>query len=151
MCSRKNWVFLFGALINLTVRVDAYFHPIKRTYPIQSGPFFRAAPNWGKPAKHFLFLRTLQKGQTSYCLLFNSSSIDTMRKVHLVVVFFEKRVWQNEINNESKSEFGLLQNSGQLRYLAVWINHHHQDMLIAWIHTWLSCYSSQSSLGKSSR
>ena len=25
-CSRKNFVFLFGALINLTVRVDAYFH-----------------------------------------------------------------------------------------------------------------------------
>ncbi len=64
VCSRKNLVFLFGALINLTVRVDAYFHPIRMTYPIQPGPFFRAAPNWGKPAKHFLFLRSLQKGQT---------------------------------------------------------------------------------------
>ena len=31
------------------------------TYPIQPRPFFRAAPNWGKLAKHFLFLRTLQK------------------------------------------------------------------------------------------
>ena len=47
-CSRKNFVFLFGALINLTVRVDAYFHPIRMTYPIQPGPFFLAAPNWGK-------------------------------------------------------------------------------------------------------
>ena len=28
------------------------------TYPIHPGPFFRAASNWGKPAKHSLFLRT---------------------------------------------------------------------------------------------
>ena len=54
ICSRKNFVFLFGALINLAVRVDAYFHPIRMTYPIQPGPFFRAAPNWGKPAKYSL-------------------------------------------------------------------------------------------------
>ena len=71
---------MFGALINLTVRVDAYFHQVRLTYLIQPGPFFRTALNWGKPAKHFLFLRTLQKGQTSYCPLFNSSSISTMRK-----------------------------------------------------------------------
>ena len=32
----------------MTVRVGAYFHPIRMTYPIQPGPFFRAAPNWGK-------------------------------------------------------------------------------------------------------
>ena len=44
-CSRKNLVFLFGALINLTVRIDAYFHPIRMSYPIQPGPFFWAAPN----------------------------------------------------------------------------------------------------------
>ena len=44
--------------------VDAYFHPIRMTYPIHPGPFFRAAPNWGKPAKLSLFLRTFQKGQT---------------------------------------------------------------------------------------
>ena len=31
--------------------VDAYFHPMRMTYPIQPGSFFRAAPNWGKPAK----------------------------------------------------------------------------------------------------
>ena len=67
MFSRKNFVFLFGALINLTVKVDAYFHLIWMTYPIQPGPFFRAAPNWGKPAKHFLFLRSFRTGQTSYC------------------------------------------------------------------------------------
>ena len=54
ICSRKNFVFLFGPLINLTVRVDAYFHPIRMTYPIQPGSFFRAAPNWEKPAKHYL-------------------------------------------------------------------------------------------------
>ena len=35
------------------------------TYPIPPRPSFRSAPNWGKPAKHFLFLKTLQKGQTS--------------------------------------------------------------------------------------
>ena len=57
-CSRKNFVFLFGVLINLTVRVDAYFPPIKMTYPIHPGSSFRAAPNWGKAAKHFHFLRT---------------------------------------------------------------------------------------------
>ena len=64
MCGRKNLVFLFGALINLTVRVDAYFRPIRMTYPIQPGPFFRAAPNSGKPAKHFLLLRSFRSGQT---------------------------------------------------------------------------------------
>ena len=47
-------VFLFGVLINLTVRVDAYFHPIRMTYPIHPGPSFRAAPNWVKAAKHSL-------------------------------------------------------------------------------------------------
>ena len=75
-CSRKNFVFLFGALINLTVRVDAYFHPIRMTYPIQPGPFFRAAPNWGKLAKHSL--RSFRTGQTySLSALFNSSRIKT--------------------------------------------------------------------------
>ena len=54
MCSRSNLVFWFGALINLTVRVDAYFHLIRMAYPIHPGPFFRAAPNWGKAAKHSL-------------------------------------------------------------------------------------------------
>ena len=48
-CSRKNLVFLCGELINLTVRVDAYFHPIMMTNPIQPEPFSQAAPNWGKP------------------------------------------------------------------------------------------------------
>ena len=54
LCSRKNFVFLFGVLINLTVRVDTYFHPIRMTYRIHPGPFFRTAPNWGKAAKHSL-------------------------------------------------------------------------------------------------
>ena len=53
-CSMKNFVFLSGALIDLIVRVDTYFHPIKMTYPIHPGPFFRAAPNWGTAAKHSL-------------------------------------------------------------------------------------------------
>ena len=47
-CSRKNLIFLFGTLINLTVRVDTYFHPIRMTYPIHPRSFFRAAENWGK-------------------------------------------------------------------------------------------------------
>ena len=38
-CSRKNLVFLFGVLINLTVRVDTYFHPIRMTYPIHPDHF----------------------------------------------------------------------------------------------------------------
>ena len=38
----------------MTVRADTYFHPIRMTYPIQPGPFFQAAPNWGKAAKHSL-------------------------------------------------------------------------------------------------
>ena len=37
----------------MTVRVDAYFHPIRMTYPIQPEPSFRAAPNWGKPPNTF--------------------------------------------------------------------------------------------------
>ena len=41
LCSRKNFVFLFRMLINLTIRVDAYFHLIRMTYPIQPGPFSR--------------------------------------------------------------------------------------------------------------
>ena len=61
ICSRKNFIFLFGALINLTVRVDTYFHQIRVTYPIQPGPFFRAVINWGKAAKHSLFLWTFLK------------------------------------------------------------------------------------------
>ena len=51
VCSRKNFVFLFGALINLTVRVDTYFHPIRMT-SYSSRTIFQAAPNWGKAAKH---------------------------------------------------------------------------------------------------
>ena len=31
--------------------VDAYFHSMRMTY-IHPGPFFRAAPNWGRLAKH---------------------------------------------------------------------------------------------------
>ena len=70
-CSRKNFVFLFGAFINLTVRVDAYFHPIRMTYPIQSRPFFQAAP------KHFLFLRTSSTRTDAFtvCSLDSSSII----------------------------------------------------------------------------
>ena len=34
--------------------IDTYFHPMRMTYPIQPGPFSRAALNWGKPAKHSL-------------------------------------------------------------------------------------------------
>ena len=34
--------------------VDAYFHSMRMTCPIHPGPFFRAAPNWGRPAKHSL-------------------------------------------------------------------------------------------------
>ena len=48
MCSRKNLVFLFGALIDLTVRVNAYFHPIIPDH-------FSGQHQIGeKPAKHSL-------------------------------------------------------------------------------------------------
>ena len=66
-------------LINLTVRVDAYFHPIGMTYPIHPGPFSGQHQISESPL-NTLFLKTLQKGQTSYSPLFNSSSIDSMRK-----------------------------------------------------------------------
>ena len=73
ICSRKNF-----ALITLTVRVDAYFHPIRMTYPIQPGPFFRAAPNWGKAAKNFLFLRTFSTRTDAFTVRsHDSSSITT--------------------------------------------------------------------------
>ena len=51
---RKNFVFLFGVLVGLVVGVEACFCPIRMTYAIQPGLFSRAAPNWGKPAKHSL-------------------------------------------------------------------------------------------------
>ena len=76
-CSRKNFVFLFGALINLTVMIDAYFHPMRMTYPIQPRPFFRAAPNWEKSAKLSLPQnRSKRTDVLSVCSL-HSSSITT--------------------------------------------------------------------------
>ena len=76
-CNRKNFVFLFGALINLTVRVDAYFHSMRMTYPIHPGPFSGQHQIGEKPPNTF-FLKTFQKGQT-YLLsaLFISSYITT--------------------------------------------------------------------------
>ena len=68
-CSRKNFKFLFGALINLTVRVDTYFHPIRMTYPVQPGPFFWAASNWEKPAKNSLPQNFFEQDRHNYCLL----------------------------------------------------------------------------------
>ena len=64
----------------MTVRVDAYFHPITMTYPIHPGPFFRAASNWEEPP-NTLFLRSFRKGQT-YLLsaFFISSRITTQRR-----------------------------------------------------------------------
>ena len=57
VCSRKNFVFLFGTLINSTVRVDEFFHPIKMTHPLRPRPSFRAA-QIGKSPLNTLFLTT---------------------------------------------------------------------------------------------
>ena len=38
------------------------------TYPIHPGPFIRAAPNWGKAAKHSL-PQNFEKDRRIYCLL----------------------------------------------------------------------------------
>ena len=72
VCSRKNFIFL----INLTVRVDTYFHPIRMTYPIQPQPFFQAASNWGKPAKHSLPQKLSKRTDihTVYSLLLAAAS-----------------------------------------------------------------------------
>ena len=43
MCSRKK-LELFGVYVNLTVKVTEHFNPIRMTCPIQSGPYFLAAP-----------------------------------------------------------------------------------------------------------
>ena len=51
-CCRKNYVFLFGALINLTVWVDTYFHPIRTTHPIHFSGQHQIG--WGKATKHSL-------------------------------------------------------------------------------------------------
>ena len=64
MCSRKNFVFLFGALINLTVRVDAYFHPIRMTYPIQPGPNFPGSTKLGKSRQTLSSSELFRQGQT---------------------------------------------------------------------------------------
>ena len=53
--------------------VDAYFHPKRMTYPIQPEPFFRAAPNWGKPAKLSLPQNILNR--TNVLTLHSSRSI----------------------------------------------------------------------------
>ena len=57
-CSRKNFVILFGTIINLTVKVDAYFPPIRMTYPIQPGSSFRAAQIGESRQTLSLFFRT---------------------------------------------------------------------------------------------
>ena len=50
------------------------------TYPIQPGPFSRTAPNWGKPAKHFLFLRTFSTRTDAFTVRsLDCSSITTPR------------------------------------------------------------------------
>ena len=49
--------------------VDAYFHPMRMTYPIQPGPFFWAAPKWGKPAKHAASSEYFEQDRHTYCLL----------------------------------------------------------------------------------
>ena len=58
----------------MTVRVDTYFHSIRMTYPIQPGPSFRAALIGESRQTLSLFTEQLCSEQTSYCLLFNSSS-----------------------------------------------------------------------------
>ena len=84
-CSRKNFVFLFGALINLTVKVNACFHPIRMTYPIHPGPSFREVPNWGKLPNTLSFLELLRSRLTYWLsALFNSSSTINLEESHLI-------------------------------------------------------------------
>ena len=52
----------------MTVRIDTYFHPIRMTYPIQPRPFFQAAPNWGKAAKHSSS-EAFEKDSCIYCVI----------------------------------------------------------------------------------
>ena len=49
----------------MTVLVDAFFHPMRMTYPIQSRPFSRTAPKWWKPAK-LSFPRTSWTGRAYF-------------------------------------------------------------------------------------
>ena len=62
-CSRKNFVFLFGTWINLTVRVVAYFHQMRMTYPIIPDYFSGQHQN-GESPTNYLFLRIFWTGQT---------------------------------------------------------------------------------------
>ena len=57
--------------------VDAYFHPMRMTYPIQPRPFFQAAPNWGKPAKLFLPRNISNRTDVPTVRSLHSSSIST--------------------------------------------------------------------------
>ena len=57
--------------------VDVYFHPMRMTYPIQPGPFFRAAPNWGKPAKLSLPYNISNRTDVLTVRFLHSSSIIT--------------------------------------------------------------------------
>ena len=63
----------------MTVRVDAYFHPIRMTYPIHPESFFRAAPNWGKPAKLSLPQNFLNWTDVFTVCSLHSSSFTTPR------------------------------------------------------------------------
>ena len=57
--------------------VDAYFHPMRMTYPIHPGSFFRAAPNWGKPAKLSLPQNISNRTDVLTVRSLHSSSITT--------------------------------------------------------------------------
>ena len=48
--------------------VDAYFHPMRMTYPIQPGPFFPGSTKLGRPAKHSSS-KLFEKDRRTYCLL----------------------------------------------------------------------------------
>ena len=64
--------------------VDAYFHPMRMTYPIQPGPFFRAAPNWGKPAKHSLPENFSKRTDVLLSVLFLAAASRHHEESHLI-------------------------------------------------------------------
>ena len=61
----------------MTIRVDAYFHPMRMTYPIQPEPFFWTAPKLWKPVKLLLPQNISNRTDVLTICSLHSSSITT--------------------------------------------------------------------------
>ena len=58
---------------------------MRMTYPIHPGPFFRTAPNWGRPAKHSLPQTFFEQDRRIYCPLSSLAAASRhLDEIHLI-------------------------------------------------------------------